>query len=231
MRQMTIHAKPAQEQDVNVMRSMSYLTFARAFGYPDREDLEAIRAGQLGEALYKLIGAIDPILFKETNWVVLRDIDLDDESFLVEFTRLFEAGENGAKCPLNSAHYGGGKRESLEELVRYYEFFGLSLETNRQVEPDELVTQLEFMHFLSFQEFELVSTGEDAVGLRRAQRDFIQRHLGTWIPMLCRDLGKHDAPQFFQELTTLLERFLHNEQARLTLEIESKPTNVETAGV
>lgn len=209
---------------MDASRSLSYITFATAFSYPDREGLEAIRAGELAGALRHLLGSIDPALLEDTDWTALGDAGADDEALLAEFTRLFEAGVDGPECPLNGTRYRGGTMESLEELVRFYDFFGLSLDQSTQVEPDHLVTELEFLHFLAFQDAQLAAAGEDATGLRRAQRDFIERHPGAWVPTLCTRLAERAAPPFFRELARLLERFLAFERARLTLQIDDNAT-------
>ena len=93
-----------------------------------------------------------------------------------------------------------------------------------QGEPDHLVTELEFLHFLSFQEVQLGAAGEDVGGLLRAQRDFIERHPGAWVPALCKRLAEREAPRLFRELAGLLERFLRQEQARLALQIDDGAT-------
>lgn len=199
----------------DVARSLSYRAFAMAFSYPDREGLNAIRAGSLADTLRRLVGGAAPQLLADTDWDALRDAGVDDESLLVEFTRLFEAGAEGPDCPLNGGQYRGGAMESLEELVRFYDFFGLSCDQLTQGEPDHLVTELEFLHFLSFQEARLGATGDDVTGVLLAQRDFIQRHPGAWVPTLRERLLGTGAPRFFCELASLLERFLQAEEARL----------------
>lgn len=197
-------------------RSMIYRTFATALSYPNEEKLHEIRAGVVGCSLWDLLGVAGPQLRVDTDWNVLRDCDLDDESLLVEFTRLFEAGPDGPECPLNGSCYRGGGMGVLEELVRFYDFFGVTLTQAAQGEPDHLVTELEFLHFLSFQETQLKTVGDDVTGLLHAQSDFIERHPGAWVPALHKRLAERGASRFFCELTSLLERFLRTESERLT---------------
>ncbi|MCB1630822.1 MAG: molecular chaperone TorD family protein [Pseudomonadales bacterium] len=200
---------------IETSRSLSYLAFATAFTYPDQEVLQAIRGGELAGALQRLLGAVDPALVADVDWKALGSAVPDDDTLLVEFTRLFEAGANGPDCPLNGAHHQGRKTDLHEELVRFYDFFGLSLDHATQGEPDHLLTELEFLHFLAFQEAQLGAAGEDVGALLRAQRDFIERHPGAWVPALREQLAKHDAPRIFCELARLLERFLEFELIRL----------------
>lgn len=195
-------------------RSLVYAAFAAAFAYPDREGMEAIRSGALAGALRQLLGAVDPELPKGVDWAALQDCGADDEFLPVEFTRLFAAGENGPCCPLEGRCYGSAGMEATEDLVRFYDFFGLSLSEGQREEPDHLLTELEFLHYLAYQEATLAAADESTEGLMRAQRDFITRHPLAWVPVLRSRLTTHGSPRFFLELVALLERFLRAEAAR-----------------
>lgn len=195
--------------------SRAYAGFAAAFAYPDAQALDVMKSGQFADFFRQLVSATHAPLAAGTDWRALDGEWADLDSLQEEFTRLFEAGSAGPPCPLYESHYRGGELETLEELVRYYDFFGLSLPDDRQVRPDHLATQLEFLHFLSFHE---AQSGEDpavVAALVRAQRDFIDRHTGAWIPMLGQALAAQPARRFFPELTRLLDNFLKAEMARL----------------
>lgn len=203
--------------DAPALRSLLYRSFATAFEYPDREALGIIREEVLAEALRQMLGALDPDLVKDIDWTALCDAGADDDALQVEFTRLFEAGEAGPNCPLHGGHYrGGSDLQTFEELVRFYNFFGLSLPDERREQPDHLTTELEFLHFLSFQEAQAGADKESLRGLQRAQRDFLARHPLAWLPLMRRALAAAQSMSFFLELTRLLERFLESEHRRLT---------------
>jgi len=204
-------------------RSLVYAAFAAAFAYPDREGMEAIRSGVLAGALRQLLGAVDPELPEGVDWAALQDCGADDEFLPVEFTRLFAAGENGPCCPLEGRCYGSAGMEATEDLVRFYDFFGLSLSEGQREEPDHLLTELEFLHYLAYQEAALATAGESTEGLIRAQRDFITRHPGKWVPLLCSRLSLAQPPRFFSELANLVLRLLQIEVARLDREVSALP--------
>lgn len=210
-------------------RSLTYAAFATAFDYPDREGLDAIRSGALADALHQLLATLDPALTKDADWEALRDGGPDDDALQVDFTRLFDAGEDGPDCPMNGSHYSSGETEAKEELIRFYNFFGLSLADGQQEEPDHLITELEFLHYLSYQEAQLAAAGESTEGLLRAQRDFIARHPGQWVPAMHQKLIQQQAMGFFPALTNLLVRFLKDEEARLTEQIKQFTEVSETA--
>ena len=83
---------------------------------------------------------------------------------------------------------GEGREGIFEDLMRFYAFFDLHLcETERDY-PDHLVTELEFLSFLAAGEAEAAVQNRDPRPFQLAQRDFISRHLGIWLPALERRL-------------------------------------------
>ncbi len=93
------------------------------------------------------------------------------------FLEAFDPALSEQGCSLHEADYAGEDRSTLlEELLRFYAFFGLSRQGASEL-PDHLTVQLEFMHFLTFLEQRGALAGRPVEGLRRAQRDFLSRHL------------------------------------------------------
>ncbi len=115
-----------------------------------------------------------------------------------------------ASCPLYSGHYTADRLRAMEELVRFYNFFGLRLAPGLM--PDHLVVELEFMHYLAFKEAE---AGGDAASFRRAQRDFLERHLTNWLPRLSATLKAERPVPFYRSLVGLTNRFLAADRAHL----------------
>jgi DMSO reductase family type II enzyme chaperone len=188
-------------------RSRAYRVIVEAFAYPEGEQLDSIRTGELARALEESLGAVDPGLVEGIDREALRDGGVED-GLAVEYTRLFDVGPSGPPCPLYGGLYGGARMKTMEEAVRFYNHFGLSLSSSPRELPDHLTTQLEFLHFLAFREAEALEAGRDAAPFRRAQRDFVERHPGRWLPKLRARLEKQHAPRFFVELALRLERLL-----------------------
>ena len=139
-------------------------------------------------------------------------ITLSEEDLQVEYTRLFDAGAAGPSCPLNGGVYLDERMQTLEEMVRFYNHFGLTAGEDFEELPDHITTQLEFMHFLCSGEDQHQSEQEDAANYQRAQRDFLNRHLGKWIPQLAEQASEHKAQPFYQTLVSLLALFIKAEQ-------------------
>lgn len=188
-------------------RSRAFRLFAEAFGYPDPELVEIVRAGELADALRENLETIDPTLADEVDWDALRDAGENDD-LAVEYSRLFDVGVSGPPCPLYGGLYAGARMKTMEEAVRFYNYFGLSMSDHPRELPDHLTTELEFLHFLSYREVAAIHRGEDPGPFRRAQADFVERHPGRWVPRLRARLEGENPPRFFRALVDALERFL-----------------------
>ncbi|MCP4038274.1 MAG: hypothetical protein GY733_15140, partial [bacterium] len=139
----------------------------------------------------------------------------EEDDLAVEYTRLFDVGASGPPCPLYGGLYGGARMKVMEEAVRFYNHFGLHLSDERRELPDHLQLQLEFLHFLAFREAEALQAGEDPGSWRRAQRDFIARHPGAWLPKLRAKLEANAPPPYVAEIMRLLGRTLEAESRHL----------------
>jgi DMSO reductase family type II enzyme chaperone len=210
------------EQEQAAARSRGYRILAAAFDYPEGEMGEAIRSGEIAQALREGLGAVDPALGADVAWDELCDAGNDDD-LAVEFTRLFDVGTSGPPCPLYGGLYGGARMKVMEEAVRFYNHFGLHLDERQRELPDHLQTALEFLHYLAFRETEALVQGEDPGAYRRAQRDFLARHPGRWVPLLKERLEQHEPMPYFRVLVALLARFLERDLRHLVAVSQAAP--------
>jgi len=203
-------------------RSRAYGAMAQAFEYPDDEFCREIRAGTLSHALEEILSAVGPDRVEGADWSALSQAGEDDE-LAVEFTRLFDVGASGPPCPLYGGLYGGARMKTMEETIRFYNYFGLTMTEEPRELPDHLTTELEFLHFLAFREAEALQRGEEADSYRRAQRDFIARHPGRWIPKLHQKLEQQKPMPFFLELVRRIECLLERDMAHLVSLVGAAP--------
>ena len=92
---------------------------------------------------------------------------------LLAFDRSVSAGASS----LYERTYSQADTSGLfEELVRYYEYFGLVRAPDAEL-PDHVSVELEFMHFLSELERHAAARGDDVGSVCRSAREFIDRHL------------------------------------------------------
>lgn len=209
--------------DPAALRSLVCQLFAAAYEYPDKEVLQQIRSGVVADRFREVLTPVDPKLVQGANWEALKDAGADD-ALQIEFTRLFDVGTSGPPCTLYGGEYTGARMQTMEELVRFYNFFSLSMAEDPHELPDHLVTELEFLHFLTFRESELARAGEETDDMKRAERDFIARHPGRWIPQMYAKLEKQNPMPYFLELTRLLSLFLKLEEERLVAEVGRVPS-------
>jgi DMSO reductase family type II enzyme chaperone len=139
----------------------AYLAMAQLFSYPSMDVWE------------RLSGA------------GIVDASLTQEGLEAEYLAAFEMGRDGPPVTLFEGMHRGdlGRDGVLEDLLRYYEFFDVKLSESDREFPDHLVTELEFLAWLSMQEEAAEQAGRDAEPFRNAERDFLTRHLCAWLPV------------------------------------------------
>ena len=94
-----------------------------------------------------------------------------------EFLEAFEPAVSKTACALyESAHSNREQTSLYEELIRWYDHFGLQRKAKAEL-PDHVSVELEFMHFLTYREH-IAAGDEHAVStLRRAGKEFLTKHL------------------------------------------------------
>jgi DMSO reductase family type II enzyme chaperone len=201
------------------LRCRAYQLFAEALAYPDAEFVRVVQSGRLADRLREVLEELDPKLLHELSRSALSDPG-DGNDLAVEYTRLFDVGASGPPCPLHGGLYGAARMKTMEEDLRFYNYFGLALDDEERELPDHLAVELEFLHYLAFCEVEALRRGEDHRPYHRAQRDFIERHPGRWVPMLRERLERQNPMRFFLELIRSLERFLQHATLQLARRAE-----------
>ncbi len=191
------------------LRSEAWGLLAAALEYPDAALVALIRDGAVMRRARAAIGALDPSVEASLDWETLADVPGGD-ALAVEYSRLFDAiGPGGPACPLNSGALLGddGRLKLLEELVRFYNHFGLTAAGAPGNElPDHAFVQMDFLHFLSLREAECLVAGEGADDYRRARADFQRRHAARWAPELVARLQRHAAHPYYLTLARLVVR-------------------------
>ncbi len=174
------------EQTVRARRSQMYRFLAESFRYPDKEFLHLIKKGEYLQYALAILHEIPFEVRVEEGALsgrLLKDVSQDD--FEAEFVRIYDAGPGGPPCPLYEGKYAANRMGNMEELVRFYNNFGLSVaEAPERELPDHITTELEFMHYLTFKEVLALQRNEDLSAYVFAEIDFLERHPATWLPQL-----------------------------------------------
>jgi DMSO reductase family type II enzyme chaperone len=188
-------------------RSSAYALLSSAYSFPDESFYGDAKDGRLAE---QLAGALSPLAYRlrtsDLSWKLPHTYD----EMQSEYIRLFQiGGRRGPPCPLHAGHYARDRSRTLQNLIRFYNYFGFRV--MECVMPDHLAVELEFMS-------ELASGGvAEKASSQRAQRDFLQNHLG-WTETLWGRVARAGPHPFYRSLTALTvrliaadQRFIHNE--------------------
>lgn len=194
---MTAGTKTAVEQVAAIgaaARSGIYSYLADAFRWP--EPSSPVICGELtGESttdrLTALVSALpfDLGSFGETIAPTAGVAGAEGE-IEAAYMSCFEFGSAGAPpCFAYEAEHGGGRLKVMEDVLRFYDHFGLDPAiadggSDRSAKdacppdrPDHISTECEFMHYLTYQEAITAEDGGAPAALRRAQFDFLRIHL------------------------------------------------------
>ncbi len=189
-------------------QSNAYALLASAYSFPDASFYDDARGGHL---VQQLTGALSQLPYRlrtsDLSWKLPGTYD----EMQSEYIRLFQiGGRRGPPCPLHAGHYTRDRSRTLQNLIRFYNYFGFRV--MECVMPDHLAVQLEFMS-------ELASGGiADKSSSQRAQRDFLQNHLG-WTETLWDRVAKAGPHPFYRSLTALTARLIAADQRSIQNEL------------
>lgn len=193
----------------------AYLVFAKAFDFPRPEFWNQVEDRPFDEVFGWAPAASDRSLPLPAVVPARSQEQREDE-----FLGLFELGG----IPLYEGLQRGeeGRDGLLEELLRFYEYFDLRLREQEREYPDHLVTELEFLTYLASKEAAAEEAGYSPLPFRRAQRDFLARHLCVWIPRLAGRLRASAADSTYAALANDLENLVAEQRTRLDLDLEGE---------
>lgn len=118
-----------------------------------------------------------------------------------EYIRLFDVPDR-IPTPLYTGVYARRRRDAMEELLRIYRHFGLTVSGESHDLPDFVPTVLEFLQFLSRGIEE--GTGAAREARERAMADVLERHLCPWAEQTLERLAKREALPFYRALVELV---------------------------
>jgi DMSO reductase family type II enzyme chaperone len=160
-------------------RSGVYQTLSRLFKVPDEDLWQVAVDGKWPE---KLREAAELLAYDFDFGVAALSSSVSVEDYQAEYIKLFETGTGeGPIAPiLGGAYVGGDRRKQMEEVARFFEYFGLKTSPDDPRPPDHLATELEFMQYLAFKEAAAASPRLGG-SFHRAQEDFLERQLVGWL--------------------------------------------------
>jgi len=184
-------------------RTGVYQLLARLVSVPDEDAYTAALAGEWGDRLTdagKLLG------FSFTFGSEAVPSSVSQQDFEAEFLQVFEVGADGPPASLFGGAYGGDRMQRLEEVVRFYEYFGLTTSAEDPRPADHLATELEFMKYLTYKEA-VSSSPRLQISYRRAQHDFLERQMVGWLPKLAERTHGANTWPYWQWVVDTIGRF------------------------
>lgn len=162
------------------MSGVSAVHEAEAFGlaaemvsFPTQHLASAASDGTLGRILRHLS---EHLPYELEGWPEALSSDVTFEALEPEYIRLFDVPD-GRPCPLYTGVYAQRRHDAMEELLRFYRHFGLTVSPAAHDLPDSVPTVLEFLQFLCLRE---AQEADDPGPIRAARADLISRHLLPW---------------------------------------------------
>jgi DMSO reductase family type II enzyme chaperone len=156
-------------------QSKLYSLLSQAFRYPTDEFYGWASSGQLAQEISEAAGALGYAVSVPGG---LETGSLEETQ--QAHVELFElGGPAGPPAFIYEGEYGGGRLGVLEDVLRFYDHFGISpsLEEETRDRPDHIANELEFMHILSFQEAAALESGSGPGAYRQAEQEFLRFHL------------------------------------------------------
>lgn len=210
------------DQNVNdaaATRSLLYGLLVQAFTHPQGSQLLRLLDGDLhadiAVALEQLpLGIEAPQLADAPSGV---DVIRDTQGI---FNDLFEVSGGSPRVSLLERRYCETPEQQLwEDLLRYYKHFGLDFSAGGASEqPDHLLTELSFMHYLCFLEAG-AKGGQESY--QRGQRDFLANHLAKWASGFAERFASVEHPGPYSSLARTVAQVTEADLVLLNAELES----------
>jgi DMSO reductase family type II enzyme chaperone len=129
------------------------------------------------------------------------------------FMAAFDPAISKAAVSLHaSAHLERDQTDLYQELIRWYDHFGLKRRDGGEL-PDHLSVMLEFLQFLTAQEHANATDAAAVASLHAAQGDFIERQVMPLVETVIGQL-ETDVPRY-HALPRAMRAFLEDELAAL----------------
>lgn len=197
--------------DKALCRSHTYSLLASGFGYPDETSHRGFSEGNFVDDIRQELGICAPDLVGYFTDVLAPGLALtcSRESFESQFLSAFETNMPSPSASLNEGvHIFKSDRPSLLlELKSFYSNFGLQVDSKGNELEDTLTAELDFMQFLALKQAQAHLEGTSADAYRLAQKDFLERHLCAWLPLVRREITEKVTTPFFVTLAEFAESF------------------------
>ncbi len=108
-------------------------------------------------------------------------------------------------------------QDARDEVLAIYRAYGIEKQDSWKEGEDHVALELEFMRVLCQRTLDALAAGDEdeASHLLLSQRNFLEEHLATWVPMMTADMRRFSKTKMYQGLSYLTEGFLATDLALL----------------
>jgi len=182
-------------------RVLSYRLLADCFYFPDEKLLE-----KLGNSK-ELVGEVCEEL----------------KTLAVDFSRLFIGPFKLLAPPYGSVYLENSQTvmgESTIDARNRYQQEGLKIDLKEA--PDHIAIELEFMHFLGFEEIKALkeSDTKKAAGYLKKQASFLDMHLCGWVPQFTAKVEKEAKTKFYKNLAKVTKLFVQDDLKNISNKVK-----------
>lgn len=200
-------------------RSNLYGLLALGFRYPGIEERAFVANDRFPQGFRECINRCAAAEPAETEALAgelseaVSHLDEIESDYILSFHS--DVPEPSASLYESSYRPGMDKAKILLELRAFYDNFGLAVAPGLHELEDALPGELEFMHFLAAKEALAEIEGQPVTPYRRAQRDFLERHLSQWVGRFEHDVRRKSKSQFYRVLATATRMLVESDLRRL----------------
>ena len=196
---------------------------AASFGAPDQPGFP----GQVDyQSLYEIMVELCPESSEPAQTMSEEIEGSKEQELLVEHTRLF-LGPFGVPVPPYGSIYleDGGRLmgESTLAVQSLYRDAGLRIDDGFRDASDHISAELEFVHYLAYEEFEArsVEDVEKARDYLEKQTHFIESYLATWSTVFANRIVENSKRGFYRAFGECLGHFIPEDLENLKSRLRS----------
>jgi DMSO reductase family type II enzyme chaperone len=173
-----------------------YSSLAEISSFPSPQLASELACGSLQATVGDLGAALSPAVSLPLAHLP-RDPAVGPKSLEAEYIRLFDL-PGRPSTPMYTGVYAARRRDAMEELLRSYRHFGLTVVGGSGELPDAVPTVLEFLAFLS-QSAEAADLASRPAP-ERAAADILERHLCPWAAETATRLSRREPLPLYRAL-------------------------------
>lgn len=177
-----------------------YGLLAELLSFPGPDLARAVQSGEIRGAVEHMLGHV-PLGDALAPLEALGPMEVAPQDIEAEYIRLFDVPD-GTPTPLYTGVYATRRRDAMEELLRIYRHFGLTIESSAHDLPDFVPTVLEFLRVLTVGQ----AAGEPSArpAFEAAKADVLERHLRPWAEQTAKRLGERSGHPFYQGIVAVV---------------------------